>query len=283
MELKKLASKISSKAKKNGALQTLETKCEIFNDPNCDIPFIIRKMSDNSNKFFSKSVTNCCNKDPFLFPEQELIVKELGPTHLLILNKYNVVKNHLLIITKEFIDQELPITKNDFLALKMVMKEIDGLAFYNSGKIAGASQSHRHLQLAPTPLAEKGQPIPINDILIRECPQNLGQLKTLPYRNLACLVPDLKTNNWEEKILKIYSESLKLLNLVSEKRLLPYNLLITKDWFLMVPRVNECYQSISINGLGIAGTFLVKNQDEYDLLITTGPSKILAHISSGPM
>ena len=40
----------------------------------------------------------------------------------------------------------------DFDALARGLAAIDGLAFYNGGTVAGASQPHKHLQLVPVPL-----------------------------------------------------------------------------------------------------------------------------------
>ncbi|MCU7891736.1 MAG: hypothetical protein KZQ78_09025 [Candidatus Thiodiazotropha sp. (ex Ustalcina ferruginea)] len=40
--------------------------------------------------------------NPFLTPEPELTVADISPTHLSVLNKFNVVEHHLLIITREF-------------------------------------------------------------------------------------------------------------------------------------------------------------------------------------
>jgi ATP adenylyltransferase len=45
------------------------------------------------------------------------------------------------------------------------LAEIDGLVFYNAGKLAGASQRHKHLQLVPLPLVPNGLNVPIAPLL----------------------------------------------------------------------------------------------------------------------
>ncbi len=82
-----------------------------------------------------------------------------------ILNKFNVVDNHLLIVTREFEQQRSLLTLRDFEALWRCLNEYDSLGFYNGGPEAGASQPHKHLQLVPLPLAPQGPPVPIAPLL----------------------------------------------------------------------------------------------------------------------
>src|SRR5512142_595358 len=69
--------------------------------------------------------------NPFLPPEKDLTVADITDTHLAILNKFNVVEHHLLIVTREFEDQGTLLTRRDFEALWLCMAEYDGLGFYN--------------------------------------------------------------------------------------------------------------------------------------------------------
>ena len=84
--------------------------------------------------------------NPFLPYEEELFVSQLGPDHVCLLNKYPVIANHLLVITRQFEPQESLLTLNDFTAMTALLQEADGLMFYNSGVNAGASQAHKHMQ-----------------------------------------------------------------------------------------------------------------------------------------
>ena len=54
-------------------------------------------------------------------------------------------------MTRAFEEQTDLLNLEDFAALWFCLQEIDGLAFFNGGKIAGASQRHKHLQLIPLP------------------------------------------------------------------------------------------------------------------------------------
>ena len=55
----------------------------------------------------------------------------------------------------------------------------------------------------------------------------------------------------------------------------PYNLLLTREWMLLVPRSEECFESISINALGFAGALLVKNEEQMHMLKQAGAMAVL--------
>lgn len=90
--------------------------------------------------------------DPFAPPlEEELVVAhDLTEKHTLLLNKFPVTDNHVLIITKDFEHQTNPLSREDVEAALITMKAVtNGFIFYNSGKVSGASQVHKHVQCFP--------------------------------------------------------------------------------------------------------------------------------------
>jgi ATP adenylyltransferase len=52
-------------------------------------------------------------------------VADLSETHLCLLNRFNVIDHHLLIVTRSFEEQEAPLTRADFEALWIGMAEFD--------------------------------------------------------------------------------------------------------------------------------------------------------------
>lgn len=84
-------------------------------------------------------------KNPFLPPDPAMTVCDLEPNHLLILNKFNVVANHVLVITRDFEPQSDPLSENDMKAVFSVLTNMpsphNGLAFYNSGPSSGRRYS----------------------------------------------------------------------------------------------------------------------------------------------
>jgi ATP adenylyltransferase len=123
------------------------------------IPTDIRPMTDHGTEFSVRVVGQLTRKaaagdgaaarNPFLPYESALYVADLPPRHVCLLNKFNVVERHLLVITRDFASQLETLDAGDFAALAVCLAAGDGLGFYNGGPAAGASQRHKHLQWIP--------------------------------------------------------------------------------------------------------------------------------------
>lgn len=57
-----------------------------------------------------------------------------------------LAKNHLIIVTKEYKPQWFELSKENLETSYLVLRALDGFAFYNSDRRSGASQRHKHLQ-----------------------------------------------------------------------------------------------------------------------------------------
>ena len=165
------------------------------------------------------------------------------------------------------------------------MAEFDGLAFYNSGPIAGASQKHKHLQIVPLPLASRGPKVPIESALITGQYDTGGEKGlSLPFIHAISPVDPQwleVPQQGAEKTLRSYKLMLKAVGLFKDgvkKPLGAYNLLLTREWIFLIPRSRECFDSISINALGYAGALLVKNSEELQKVRQVGPLGILQQV-----
>ena len=87
--------------------------------------------------------------NPFLPPEPDLVVTDLSPTHMIILNKVPLEPGHVMAISREFRQQQSLLDVEDWQAIATVLAEIDVLVMFNGGKPAGASQDHRHIHFMP--------------------------------------------------------------------------------------------------------------------------------------
>lgn len=54
-----------------------------------------------------------------------------------------------LIVSNAFKLQSLPLNHNDFTIWYLTLTAMNGVGFFNSNGIAGASQPHKHLQVVP--------------------------------------------------------------------------------------------------------------------------------------
>jgi sulfate adenylyltransferase (ADP) / ATP adenylyltransferase len=267
-----------------GALLSIPTDYEFVEQDG--VQFLVRILSnlvrkEKANKQQQQKTTDSGKEfNPFLPYEEDLFVANLSDTHLCLLNKFNVVDHHLLIITRDFEEQESLLTLQDFLALWICLAEYEGLAFYNAGKNAGASQRHKHLQLVPFPLAPQAAKLPIEPLLATV--QDHGTIATLPEFPFLhalirfdshCTKPPQQA---AEATIALYHTLLRAVGLEKGGA---YNLLATRDWMLIVPRLQESYQSISINSLGFAGSLFVRSEDQLQRLKEIRPLTILTQVS----
>lgn len=262
--------------------------------PDGGIEFAVRMLADQTEIAHDATKHTAAAPDaepgagaahnPFLPFEADMFVADLSATHVCLLNKYTVIPHHLLMVTRTFVAQETALTLADFAAMWACLAEFEGLAFYNSGKIAGASQRHKHLQYAPLPIVAHSDRLPIEAKL----PSGAGdagiqQAAKLPFRHaLAFFAPDAcqAPQQAAERTLELYQAMVvKLgLNAAGSPEPQPYNLLATRRWLMIIPRTQEKFAGIAINALGYAGSLLVRNEDQFALLTAAGPLAGLANV-----
>ena len=279
--LQQLAMETTQRALVTGALQPIATQCDRVEDQG--ISFLVRRVDSLARKEQARKQRKQSKpKDfnPFLPYEQDLFVTDLSPTHLVLLNKFNVVDHHLLMVTRAFEEQESLLTLADFDALAITLGEIDGLAFYNGGKVAGASQRHRHLQLVPLPMEPccdvPGMRLPVAAALtgVGDSGQ-VQKLTAFPFAHGAVSLVGIDWTQPDASVLyELYQE---LLGLGPEGT--AYNLLVTRQWMFLVLRQAEEFEGISVNSLGFAGSMFVRDEAQLERLKAIGPMAILQSVA----
>ena len=268
----------------SGALRSFPTNQAFIEDGG--VRFFVRILASLREKSASRTTQAA---DPFLPPEKDLTVADVTDTHVAVLNKFNVVDNHLLVVTRHFEDQDSLLTLLDFEALWLCMAEYDCLGFYNGGREAGASQQHKHLQIVPLPLAPSGPPIPIDPLLPGERQASaIGTIPAFPFlHSFGRLRPDIADRPRDGAIetFELYAAMLKSVGMrtpgtsILPRQSLPYCLLVTRQWMLLVPRSREHFEDISLNALAFAGSFFVSNEQQLERLRSRGPLRALQMVS----
>ena len=267
-----------------GALQRLPTSMEVIEQDG--IAFQVRMVESLAQDKKDTGSGAASEANPFLPCDPDLFLGHLSPTHSAVLNKFNVTKHHLLLVTRVFEDQRCQLTQRDCEALLIALTEIDGLAFYNAGREAGASQAHKHLQLVPL---DAIGPLPIERLLrVAHVDGMIGMVPGLPFRHAyAPMDPDW-TNPDKFSGASLHACYRALLRAAglsvdatpgSHATCAPYNLLVTRKWMLLVPRSEECFEGISINALGFGGALLVKDRSQLAALRRAGPVAALQHVT----
>jgi ATP adenylyltransferase len=278
----------------SGALEPVETDETALDDG--DVRFVVRSVSSLARKRVAGALPkDGARPNPFSPPDAELVVGELTPTHFGVLNKYPVVPRHLLIVTREFVDQETLLDAADFAALAVCLREVDGLGFYNGGREAGASQPHRHLQLVPLPLATGAWGVPMEAVFDQwSSGGGTARLLRLGFRNAFAVLEGslFEAPDAGERLLEHYALMMAACGLREdaandggraanepERQRGPYNLLVTRRWMLLVPRSRERFGAVSINALGFAGSLFVRDESEMAALRAAGPMKALQAVA----
>ncbi len=271
-------------ARSCGAIQSIPTTSEVIEQSG--IAFQVRVVSSLAKKQETKTAQPDAN--PFLPYDPDLFVAEISPTHVALLNKFNLADHHLLIVTRTFEPQEALLTLDDCTALLICLTEIDGLGFYNAGPAAGASQPHKHLQLIP--FVDSSEPqLPIEPLLrFVRMTGTTGMVPGLPFLHAYAPMDPAwfdPRKDGAASLLACYHSLLRAVGLSVEARpsghatSVPYNLLATRRWLLLVPRSQEYFEGIAINALGFAGTLLVKNEAQLAILRKHDPMTALQRVA----
>ena len=270
-----------------GALQPVETTFEHIED--AGIRFVVRVLANLTRKEKARAQQGKTNpKNPFLPYEQDLYVTDISETHVCLLNKFKVVDNHFLIVTRAFESQENWLGLADFEAMVRCLGDVDGLGFFNGGTVAGASQPHKHLQVVPK--VGEVSDFPMDRAIAATRKENgVDVSEILPFRH-AIAKFDCTTNisateqltQCAQNYLNSYRKLLTHVGINSDNwqgtQTAAYNLLCTRTWMMVVPRSQEKHADISVNSLGFAGSLLVKTHSKLTELKEIGPMTLLEKV-----
>lgn len=270
----------------SGALQAIQTDPFIVAD--AGLNFELRKISTiKSKKITQAAKKQKANFDPFAKPDLALKIMNVGPTYSLLFNKFPVFRQHLLLVTRRYVSQIAPLNFADFFALSRILQKTQGLAFYNAGPQAGASQKHKHLQIIPAQafLHKQVQQIfccPLAALLHQQKP-NKPHFAAFDFAHYATAF-NAKTQamwsiendceNLATTLYHFYRTGLGYLGM-NQVQPDPYNLCISKRGLLLVPRRQDEVRGISLNALAYAGFFLARDDEELNIMRQHGPLRML--------
>jgi ATP adenylyltransferase len=132
------------------------------------------------------------------------------------------------------------------------------------------------LQLVPLPLADDRPGVPIEPLL-SDAGEKPGAVAGLPYgHSVARIDPlaDKPAGDAAPVLLDLYERMTEALDAGGR----PYNLLVTHEWMMFVPRTREHFGSVSVNALGFAGSLFVRNERELRLVKRSGPMNVLCAV-----
>lgn len=288
---------VTKSALSSGALKSIPTRC--IEQPvmlgQHTLHLQIRVVTNLARK--SKATKDAATQikkpedfDPFLPYEPALYVGELTAHYRCLLNKFNVMDHHILMVTTEFAQQREPLNSEDFHAALTCLQAQQGLVFFNGGPEAGSSITHKHLQMIPftktenetdnnypfeslfkhLPLAAEGSkqstlPFP-HKVARTSCPagdesDEIRRCAELNCRNYHRMLSELELHNLADGLAPAH------------------NLLMTREHLWVVPRSQSSYNNLAINALGFAGTILVKDDHQLTQLDQIGCLELLKNVT----
>jgi ATP adenylyltransferase len=270
-----------------GALQPIATTPALIESGG--VRFVVREVSSLVRKDAQREArvprsAATARVNPFLPPDPDLFVADLSASHRALLNKFNVIDHHLLIVTRAFESQQALLNLADFEALLVCLAEFDGIGFYNGGEAAGASQPHKHLQIVPLPLGDMAAPVPIEPVFPAALqPGRAARVLALPFQHAVApldlgAVISVRSARTAFECYRTLLEATGVHGVdvggVAHQSA-PYNLLVTRRWMLLVPRSVERVDGIAVNALGYAGSLFVRDASQMETVRELGPMTVL--------
>ena len=240
--------------------------------------------------------------DPFAHPPKDLFITDLSANHYLVLNKFPVTREHFILATTQYREQTHILEPDDLAAtLECIQAYADDgqrlFAFFNCGEHSGASQPHRHIQLLPLGQVAAGLDAP-GVRLGSEWTVLADQLLSaqarakLPFRVFVePLGGDLSGEKLHATYLGLYKQAFQAVKSrepsdeeLSGEVSFSYNMAMTQDIMVLCPRIAEGAPLkdstgnqvgwLGLNGTVLAGTALVKTEDEFKFLVGDGAGAV---------
>lgn len=232
--------------------------------------------------------------DPFLPPfDAGIFIMNLSKTHCLIFNKFQVTRDHLLVITRLYEPQTDSLTEVDLFETYNILKIHNGFGFFNSDEKAGASQRHKHLQVVPYAHFRSHYLTRITEI-VADPERNAIEIdkkngltflffpffRTWKYSLVKFREWDPlheSAEDYKKHLFLVYQKSRQQAGVESPNA--SFNLIFGKDWMLFVPRRAEKYAgSVSLNSLAFLGSFVTGNPEKFEVLRNARPSDIFDEV-----
>lgn len=278
----------SEQALASGDLRPVETGQIVIEE--AGLPFVVRWAAALAHKDAAAApvVLPGGPRDPgfnpFLNPEPALTIGPIGEQHTIILNKFPVCRDHLVLARREFAEQLEPLDAADFHALAQLLSGEGGLGFYNGGAPAGASQRHKHAQWIPAAPANASVQRLATALPAGTAEGALARHPALRFahrfvRVEAGLGADVAAST--QSLARAFERACVELGLRPgpDGLLPPFNLLAGDGWMLVVPRRREHFHGISLNALSFGGTLYVREPAQAELIRRAGPLQALASVA----
>ncbi len=198
------------------------------------------------------------------------------------------LSGHVLLVSNTDRSQMGALTGEDFSLWLEIVSSLHGLGIYNYGTEAGASQRLLHFQVVPLTeieprTGERGPPF--DKPIKRALSMGHRRVPTFTFPHAIASVPPHSQGGGGGNLLEVYEDLIRKIGAVDAQsspystQRLPHNVVLTKDWMLVIPRTRSGFAGIEVNGFGFAGLFFVDDEKQLSLIRKIGPMNVLHAIS----
>jgi ATP adenylyltransferase/5',5'''-P-1,P-4-tetraphosphate phosphorylase II len=211
-------------------------------------------------------------------PEQ--VIGTINDTHVVALNIYPAYRpQYLMLALDSYRRQDEPLDLEILEASWQFLQQSQSsnVVIYNCGQEAGCSRYHKHMQILPRPDAKDG---------FSFFPDAKDRNVAVPYVHFIHYFDSEKTKTAVDGKL-LYALYAKFLH---QSRLAlgideddvethcPHNVVLVKEWMVVIPRRKGNYNGMSANALGMMGMVIVLKEEHFDVWAETGPAKVLSEL-----
>ena len=212
-------------------------------------------------------------------PDQ--VIGTVNDTHVVALNIYPVFRpQYLLLNLDSYRSQNDPLDLQDFEASWDLLCSVRSphYVMYNCTKEAGCSRYHKHMQMVPMPQLTKPGSTEFHFF-----PDIKDRQVRVPYvyflrhfDSTSCgHILDAKA------IFNDYSDLLRDCREacgIPTAALCPHNVLLVKEWIIVIPRRSGNFKDVSANSAGMMGMPTISCEEQFESWKDLGPAKILSEL-----
>ncbi|OAP62743.1 hypothetical protein AYL99_01970 [Fonsecaea erecta] len=217
--------------------------------------------------------------NPFLNPNPEEILAEVGPSHLLILNKFSVYRPSLLVITRHFVPQTDDLDRGDLSAAWAILQHFRRryMMIFNCGFEAGSSQGHKHMQFWPYP-DEQELGFQLFPNVAESVVDVADSIPTVPHKHFVLRLPPHSDTG---TLVQAYEKLLRRVRQSHEEAGggTDYNVILVREWMCMVPRRHSGLErGAGANSAAMLGLVWIAAEGERDVWNASGPAEYLRYL-----
>ncbi|ODV97976.1 hypothetical protein PACTADRAFT_468 [Pachysolen tannophilus NRRL Y-2460] len=254
-------------------------------------------------------------KNPFSKNDPLLtVVENLLSTHKILLNKYPNIRDHFLMVTRDFIKQDTLLSIDELFTMFTILNNLNKssndrfFSFFNSGLQSGYSQIHKHIQFLSLPYYKDDDNDEklvqfrtfFDDFIDASSDYNTDMVPLtfhdVAFKHFILPLPKLKIKITSKILLEIYNKLLiSTLNFFKAKKIakdedelltkqlelnpnISYNYIMTEEYMVIIPRIATNFNDCWANSLQFLGLFSARNEEVKQKILKIGFETYLSKV-----